>query len=177
MEEVISPPPKGKEGEPPSREVPLFPPSNSSTFSHLPQPPQGIPSAGSFRQPSSIPMYPVVNETIAQPGRDKPSGSVKAKEDEEQKTRNDILEYERIMNLQASQIRSDLSYACIIPAILLVSIAGKPGLISLSFGGAATYLLDLLESVEVNYIGILRLFICITVTDIGLLLYLLRREV
>lgn len=166
MEEVISPPPKGKEGEPPSREVPLFPPSSSSTFS---QQQHAIPSAGSFRQPSSVPMYPVVNETIVQPGRERPSGSVKAKEDEEQKTRNDIMEYERIMKLQASQIRSDLSYACIIPAILLISIAGKPGLISLSFGGVATYLLDLLESVEVNFVAVSRSFMVLPQLNLGYL--------
>lgn len=70
------------------------------------------------------------------------------KESQEQRLKN-VLEYERIMHLQASQLRSDLSYACIIPAILLISIGGKPGLLSLSFGGAATYLLDLLESIEV----------------------------
>lgn len=64
---------------------------------------------------------------------------------------HDTLEYDQLMQLQANQLRRDLTYACAVPMLLLVSIGGKPALLTLSFGGVATYLLDLLESVEVSY--------------------------
>jgi hypothetical protein len=63
---------------------------------------------------------------------------------------NETFDFDRLMKLQADQIRRDLTYASILPAIVLISISGNPGLFTLCFGGIATYILDLLESVEVS---------------------------
>lgn len=63
-------------------------------------------------------------------------------------------DFDRAMRLQAERVRRDLTYASTIPFLLLVSIAGAPGLFTLSFGGITAYILDLLEAVEVSNISL-----------------------
>lgn len=62
----------------------------------------------------------------------------------------ELDDFDRAMRLQAVRVRRDLTYAATIPFLLLVSIAGAPGLFTLSFGGITAYILDLLEAAEVN---------------------------
>lgn len=129
MSEVSSPPPPVPRG------------GNSGDISGF------MPVENRAQRPPPM-LNPNPNEKV--PANRAPIPDKVSKEDQEKALRESMLEYDRIMHTQASQIRSDLSYACVVPAILLISMGGKPGLLCLSFGGVATYLLDLLESVEVS---------------------------
>jgi hypothetical protein len=88
------------------------------------------------------------------PARRKPEKeSTSEKSNPSENTTSRPVEAEKIENVlftQSTKIRNELLYASILPFFAILGVGSSPTLYACAFGGVASYVMDLLESLEVN---------------------------